>query len=346
MTGSTPTSGPTEAVSARVRALLADPLPLPGRGATGDRLRRLTAAAHDDIVVGRLLEAHADADAILAELTGRRVAPGEWWGVWAAEPPAPVVTATPSDHGWVLDGTKAWCSGAGLCSHALVTARVGDDRPLFAVDLRHPGVTADTDGWQSAGMRRSATGSVSFTAVPAEAVGSPADYLERAGFWHGGIGVAACWFGGALKVADALHRSAARRPLDDLAAAHLGAVDAALAGARWTLEGAAREIDEHPDDRDTAVLRARRVRAVVEAAATATLDHVGRALGAAPLALDAEHATAVADLTVYLRQSHAERDLAAAGRAAAAAAADTGSPTVGTVGTAGTVDGSDSRSGS
>ena len=40
---------------------------------------------------------------------------------------------------------------------------------------------------------------------------------------------------------------------------------------------------------------------------------VGRALGAGPLAHDREHATRVADLTVYLRQHHGERDLAALG---------------------------------
>ena len=43
----------------------------------------------------------------------------------------------------------------------------------------------------------------------------------------------------------------------------------------------------------------------------------GRALGPGPLALDARHAQHVADLTMYVRQSHAERDLAALGRAAA-----------------------------
>ena len=203
-----------------------------------------------------------------------------------------------------------------MCTHALVTARVGDTRPLFAVDLRGPGVTADLGGWKASGMGRSATGSVSVRRGGAPPRwGHPAAYLDRAGFWHGGIGVAACWFGGALKVADALHRAAQRRPLDDLAAAHLGAVDAALAGARWTLDWAPPpRSTPPPDDLDAAVLRARRVRAVVESAATATLDHVGRALGAAPLALDEEHTTAVSDLTVYLRQSHAERDLAALGR--------------------------------
>ena len=39
------------------------------------------------------------------------------------------------------------------------------------------------------------------------------------------------------------------------------------------------------------------------------MDRVGRALGPAPLAHDAEHAALVADLTVYIRQHHGESDL-------------------------------------
>jgi hypothetical protein len=44
------------------------------------------------------------------------------------------------------------------------------------------------------------------------------------------------------------------------------------------------------------------------------LDRTGRALGAGPLSRDEAHGRRVADLTVYLRQHHAERDLAALGR--------------------------------
>jgi alkylation response protein AidB-like acyl-CoA dehydrogenase len=296
----------------RVRALLAVVLPLPGHGRTADRWAALAAAARDDIVVGRLLEAHADADAILAEVAGTRVVPGQWWGVWAAEPPSPVVTAERTSAGWVLVGTKAWCSGAGLCTHALVTARVDDQRPMFAVHLAHPGVSVDLSGWAAAGMSRSATGSVTFERVPADPVGEPSAYLGRPGFWHGGAGVAACWLGGAEKVADTLRRAGPR--LDDHGAAHLGAVDAALAAARWSLKSAAAEVDERPEDVDRAKVRTHRLRATVEAAASQTLDHVGRALGATPLATDPSHTQAVSDLLVYLRQSHAERDLAALGR--------------------------------
>ena len=65
-----------------------------------------------------------------------------------------------------------------------------------------------------------------------------------------------------------------------------------------------------------AELIARRVRAVVERAVDEAITRTGRALGPAPLALDAKHAQRVADLTIYVRQSHAERDLAALGRLA------------------------------
>lgn len=51
------------------------------------------------------------------------------------------------------------------------------------------------------------------------------------------------------------------------------------------------------------------------------LARVGRALGPAPLALEAEHARRVADLQLYVRQHHAERDQASLGEAVAAMAA-------------------------
>jgi hypothetical protein len=62
------------------------------------------------------------------------------------------------------------------------------------------------------------------------------------------------------------------------------------------------------------------VRARIEQVASETLDRVGRALGAGPLCHDRAHARRVADLTVYLRQSHGDDDLACLGRLLAATA--------------------------
>src|SRR5436305_2751872 len=94
----------------------------------------------------------------------------------------------------------------------------------------------------------------------------------------------------------------------------MGAVDIAMRTARTALEEAAAEIDADPEDvRDGGRLRALRVRALVEAVATEVMYRVGRALGADPLSHNEAHSRRVADLTVYLRQHHAERDLAQLG---------------------------------
>jgi len=83
------------------------------------------------------------------------------------------------------------------------------------------------------------------------------------------------------------------------------------------LAAAATQIDSDPFDRaDTAQLVARRVRAVVEQAADEVITRTGRALGPGPLCQDGRHAQRVADLAIYIRQSHAERDLAELGRLA------------------------------
>ncbi|TRW86337.1 acyl-CoA dehydrogenase [Mycolicibacterium sp. 018/SC-01/001] len=294
-------------------------LPLPGRGDTRVRWQRLAGMAEEDVTAGRLAEAHADAVAILAELGGPRPEPGQWWGVWAAEPPDAVVSATVDGDAVRLDGVKAWCSGAGLCSHALVTARLPDgDRGLFAVDLGARGVRPLPSTWSAAGMAESDTRSVSFDNTPAVAVGTPGEYLSRPGFWHGGAGVAACWLGGARAVARPLYRRASTGG-DPHALAHLGAVDAALAAADATLDAAAAAIDADPADAGgRGELVARRVRAVVEHAVEEAIGRTARALGPAPLSMDGDHVQRVADLSVYVRQSHAERDLERLGELAGA----------------------------
>ncbi len=293
-------------------------LPLPGSGRTAQRWLRLAELTQVDVVAGRLAEAHTDAVAILAELRGPDPKPGQLWGVWAAEGGDAALLAHGDGDDVTLDGTKVWCSGAGICTHALVTARVDDERRgLFAVDLADPHVRPLPGNWRSAGMADSDTRSVQFAGASAVVVGAPGDYLDRSGFWHGAVGVSACWLGGARAVAAPLYARAARESVDPHTLAHLGAVDAAIAAAEATLLSAACQVDADPSNATgRAELIARRTRAVVETAVEEAIGRTGRALGPGPLAQDAEHAQRVADLTMYVRQSHAERDLAELGRLA------------------------------
>jgi alkylation response protein AidB-like acyl-CoA dehydrogenase len=287
-------------------------VPLPGSGFTGERLAAFADLAEEDLSLARLGEGHADAVAILAELDGPPPRPGSRWGVWAANPPGPNVTAGRQGGTWVLHGTKQYCSGARTCTHALVTATAGDEARLFAVAVDD---LEPRDGsWPATGMAGSDTLDVGFPGVAAEPVGPPGGYTSRPGFSHGGVGVAACWYGGARGVARTLLRTAAKRDVGPHALAHLGAIDIELHTVRAALARAADEIDADPgDQRGGAALRALRVRALTEATASDVLARTGRALGAGPLGHDEAHSRAVADLTVYLRQHHAERDLARLG---------------------------------
>ena len=97
-------------------------LPLPGHGRTRVRWAALAGIAEHDLSLARLAEGHADAIAILDELGGPPPPPGSRWGVWAAMPPGPGLSAERRNGTWWLDGTKQYCSGARVCTHALVTA--------------------------------------------------------------------------------------------------------------------------------------------------------------------------------------------------------------------------------
>jgi alkylation response protein AidB-like acyl-CoA dehydrogenase len=287
-------------------------LPRPGGGRTWERWAALADLAGEDLSLARLSEGHADALAILAELGAGVPRAGSRWGVWAAQPPGPGLTARRSGPDWRLDGVKRYCSGARSCTDALVTAAAPDGNRLFAVGTRDLSPVPGT--WPATGMAGSDTLDVGFTAVPAEPVGGPGGYTGRPGFAHGGVGVAACWYGGARGVGRTLLTAASEREIGPHALAHLGAVDIALDTARTALDVAAAGIDADPDDRGgDGARRALRVRALVEAVATEVMRRVGRALGAGPLCHDEAHSRRVADLTVYLRQHHAERDLAELG---------------------------------
>jgi alkylation response protein AidB-like acyl-CoA dehydrogenase len=331
---------------------------LPGLGSTADLWQALATLAAHDLGAARAAEPHLDAIAILDQHAGdapaASAATGDGagdddgdvhsplparardddsftWGVFAAEGPGVRLTAEPrpgtasepdgDTPAWSLSGTKPWCSLAGTVDGALVTAWVGDDRRLFSVDLRQPGVTVEADAWHARGLVEIPSGPVSFDDVEAHEVGAPGWYLDRPGFSWGGIGVAACWYGGAVGVARTLLAAAVTasgrtpgRPADPHLLQALGLVDTRLADARRALVEAADLVDAGQATGDAGRLLAKRVRGTVAHACDEVLARASRALGPAPLATDAAHAKRVADLELYLRQHHGERDDASLGQ--------------------------------
>lgn len=288
-----------------------DQLPLPGSGQTLERFSRLAQVAGHDLRLCKLFEGHTDALAIMAELRCPLPPLGSTRGMWAAEPPDAKVRVRKAGQRLLLEGRKAWCSGAAVVSHGLLTAWDEEDRQqLVAVEMHQPGVTVTDQGWNAVGMAATGSVEVVFNEAWGIAIGQPGDYLARPGFWHGGVGIAACWYGGAQRLAEVLREQCGKRP-EPHALAHLGAIDSALNSAACVLRASAWQIDQAPLA-DARIL-AQQARASIEDMTEQVIQHVGRAVGAGPYCKDPHFAQLMADLPVYVRQSHAERDLAALG---------------------------------
>lgn len=276
----------------------------------------LRSLGRHDLTTARVIEPHLDALAILREagLAPQELgaAPDAVWGVYASR--APGLRATQDAGGaWRLDGTKPWCSLGDVLSWALVSAGTDEGQRLFAVRLDESVESVD-EPWVSRGLAAIRSTGLTFHGTSAQPVGAAGFYLSRDGFAWGGIGVAAVWAGGFDALLASLVRAAQRREPDQIALMHLGRLDATARVIDVVLADAARAIDAGEANGSDGGLLAARARAIVAAACEQALEVVGHALGPGPLAADETHARRVADLTIYVRQHHAERDLAALGR--------------------------------
>lgn len=297
----------------RFRSVAAEDIPLPGKGQTAVRHCRLMEVGREELSLARLAEAHWDAIAILAE-ADRKPEPGALYGVWASEIPGQAVTFTENNGSLILSGTKMFCSGGGLIDRALVTAGTTDHR-LIDVDLRSAigTVIVDDSAWKTRAFFETKTSKVTFDGTKcstADIVGPSHWYLNRPGFWHGACGPAACWAGGALGLVD-YAKTQSRNDAHTMA--HLGAMSASAWALRSFVESSGHEIDASPFDVVKARIRARTVRHLVEQASTDILRRLSRAYGPHPLAMNESISLRYQELDIYLRQSHAERDLEALG---------------------------------
>jgi alkylation response protein AidB-like acyl-CoA dehydrogenase len=316
----TRTGNPAEVELSALLASGALDLPLPGAGDTPRRWATLASWGRRDLALARLAEGHVDGVAILAE-AGRSAEPACVYGVWAARPGGRGARVKRAGGGLALDGTVGFCSGAQVVDRALVVADHpdGDGRVLVDVAVVPPLVRPDPDSWPVSAMARAGTLDVHFAAVPVLAkdiVGPREWYVRRPGFSAGGGGVAAVWWGGAAGLLDRAVGHLAATP-DPHQLAHLGELSALLEAADALLDRVATGIDAAPDADHT--LPVGLLRTAVERVVREVLDRVPRMLGPGPLSRDAALACALADLGMFVRQHHGERDHAALGSAVLAA---------------------------
>ena len=301
-----------ETFAGEVRKVCAQPMALPGQGATAERHAALFAIAEQDLSVAKIAEAHFDAVAILAE-AGETAVPGSVYAVWASERSGQGLRVHGEVAAATVSGSKPFCSGGVLVDRALVT--VSHPEPLLVeLDLRRAAerVRFDLSVWQTDAFRLTQTAAVAFDAAPVDRiVGGTEFYLRRPGFWNGACGPAACWAGGAAGLLSFARQS---KREDPHTTAHRAAMESNVWAMQALLSATGREIDAAPDDNTVANIRALRLRHSVEQLAADTLQRFARAYGPHPLAMDAAMSRHAAELNLFLRQCHGERDLEALGR--------------------------------
>jgi len=281
---------------------LAKKLPYPASGQTYQRWQLFAQIAGVDLSLAKLFESHCDALSILNELGYQQEIDDQTWAVWAADGgPAPLQI-----NNDFCSGIKPWCSGAAFIQKALMSYKDKQGQAqLCIVDLSHPSITKDLSHWHAVGMHATQTARVSFENTPVKLIGQPNAYLERSGFWHGAAGVAACWYGAAVRLAGFLQESCQANP-NAFKKMYLGELAQQLEITKQYFKYVAEQIDKQPllnHEREIRILRAQ-----TEQCCLSVIERVGKALGARPFCEEATFAQLMADLPVFIRQSHAAFD--------------------------------------
>lgn len=288
-------------------------------------LRTLYAVGRRDLPLGRLFEGHVDALQIIARYGSVDQRDAVWTaarndsalGVWNADKPGdPTIFQAGR-----LSGSKAFASGAGILTHALITVDGDGGRQLILVNLSATMPEIDRDWWRVTGMQRSETHLVRWTDAPVatlQLIGAPADYLQEPWFSGGALRFAAVQAGGiagiAALVRDHLvetgraHDPRQSSRLADLYLAAQSAADAVARAARaWRIE-----------DIPATLAHVAAARVAVYAAGETALTLAQAAVGVSAMFVDHPLATMLTDLTVYLRQPGPDAQRQRTGEAVAA----------------------------
>ena len=293
-----------------------------------------------DLAMSRAFETHSDMLELIAHAGSpdlqRRMftaamEDGAVFASWTSEPvsvsddaePDYGVEARAVEGGYLLNGAKGFCSGAGGVTYAMVPTQLdapsaAGSAPTLVVDVRQDGVAIEQEWWQPLGMIASVSHSVRFTDVfvPRENVLCEGAWFRRVPWLLPKVWAQmGCAFLGA---AEAGYRfcvdyvTAKGLATDALVQNHITEMTLAIQSAELWAEYAA-GLWEDPavwDDlakRDAALDAARRTRLLAIIAAQSVLQHVPVAAGARSMFRQHGFERIYRDLSIYILQTPADR---------------------------------------
>jgi alkylation response protein AidB-like acyl-CoA dehydrogenase len=282
----------------------------------------LRSLGYAHVAVGRLMEAHINAARLLHEYAEpallRRAAAdaadGRLIAVWVTDAPGVVLRVRKDGQ---LHGGKAFCSGAGAVSRAIVTCQSTDGTVRMAyVDVEDAPVTPLPASLQ--GVRAAITGQVDLTGravAPGCWLGAPGDYLREplfsAGAWRTSAVTAGCLARLVdVMLADLKRRGRAEAPAQQ---ARIGRAWIARETAlHWISHVAAIAEDPAARPSEEIVAQVNLARIAIEACCVEALALAERSLGLQAFLSGTEIERIRRDLGTYLRQPALDEILAQA----------------------------------
>lgn len=303
-----------EDVKAVVHSLLLDhdlSLPQPGQGNSWARLSALMEFGSYNLNVAKLLESHFDAISIMEEA---RFSPEiAVYAVWASKFGGKHLSGHRVGDRWQIQGDIAFASGISAIDFAIVPVATDAGEYLFQIP-KSSIKSIDSSMWNTSGMELSDTAWVTVEALlhDSNRVGPANFYLNRRGFWPGGIGVAACWLGGAIGVFETWQAASSKRKFSDPHdQAYRGKAYSSIKSSSVYLKALGDLIDDPLAQVSDLRREALSIRHQVDQTCSELISNSMRAQGPILMIQDAEHSARCMDLQIFTRQCHAEKDLVA-----------------------------------
>ncbi len=303
-------------------------------------LQILKAIGRANLAVGRIYEGHVNGLQLLQTFgTPPQIATyaqdvrdrHKIFGVWNAEAEDGVKILPLGDGKYRLEGAKTFATGCGCVDRPFVGGTLPDGQwQLCIVSMEEVTTAIDSDWWQPAGMRATASYKVDFTGVildHSELIGQPGDYYRQPWLTAGVVRFAAVQLGGAeaLFIAARQFLQSIDRTKDPYQEQRFGTMAIGLESGQLWLQGAAAQLQQYhsifagdpalPNPRaQSLVAYTNMVRTAIEQICMDAIQLAERSVGTRGLLPPEPIERIVRDLTLYLRQPAFDAALANVGR--------------------------------
>ena len=286
-------------------------------------LTLLKAIGKANLSVGRIYEGHINT-LYLIHLYADEEQRENWYegvlkqdhlfGVWNTQAQNGI-QFTAGSNGFIIEGSKTFCSGAGLVDRALITGNIdsGDRKgwQMTIIDMsKIADERIDRKSWNPLGMKASASYTIDFSgyvSTAADFISTPGIYLTQPYFSGGAIRFAAVQLGGAEAIAEHTinYLKSLERTDDPIQRLRISNMMTQLVSGRIWLSEAAKNYDRWSDTEGfehDLIAFANMTRTMIEDICLRIMDESNKCVGARGLMPPYQLERIFRDLTFYLRQ--------------------------------------------